>query len=68
MTSPTSEWSQLEQKQLEAALQQYPKGCEDRWDKIASAVPTKSKEQCQQRLKELVELVKRKKASAQAKA
>ncbi|KAK5971228.1 DnaJ subfamily C member 1 [Trichostrongylus colubriformis] len=68
-TAPlASEWSQIEQKQLEAALQQYPKGCEDRWDKIASAVPTKSKEQCQQRLKELIELVRRKKASAQGKA
>ncbi|PIO73634.1 Myb-like DNA-binding domain protein [Teladorsagia circumcincta] len=64
----SSEWSQVEQKQLETALQQYPKGCEDRWDKIASAVPTKSKEQCQQRLKELIELVRRKKASVQGKA
>ncbi|VDO33103.1 unnamed protein product [Haemonchus placei] len=63
----TTEWSQLEQKQLETALQQYPKGCEDRWDKIASAVPTKSKEQCQQRLKELVELVRRKKANVKNK-
>ncbi|KHJ88310.1 Myb-like DNA-binding domain protein, partial [Oesophagostomum dentatum] len=57
------EWTQLEQKQLEAALQQFPKGCEERWDKIAAAVPTKTKEQCQQRLKELVELVRRKKAA-----
>ncbi|KIH63642.1 Myb-like DNA-binding domain protein [Ancylostoma duodenale] len=56
------EWTQTEQKQLEAALQQFPKGCEERWDKIAAAVPTKTKEQCQQRLKELVELVRRKKA------
>ncbi|XGW16103.1 hypothetical protein V3C99_001501 [Haemonchus contortus] len=63
----TTEWSQLEQKQLETALQQYPKGCEDRWEKIASAVPTKSKEQCQQRLKELVELVRRKKANVKNK-
>ncbi|KAK6743584.1 hypothetical protein RB195_010701 [Necator americanus] len=61
--SSYQEWTQTEQKQLEAALQQYPKGCEDRWDKIAAAVPTKSMEQCQQRLKELVELVRRKKAS-----
>ncbi|EYC00690.1 hypothetical protein Y032_0113g352 [Ancylostoma ceylanicum] len=61
--APYVEWTQTEQKQLEAALQQYPKGCEDRWDKIAAAVPTKTKEQCQQRLKELVELVRRKKAA-----
>ncbi|KAJ1363343.1 hypothetical protein KIN20_023188 [Parelaphostrongylus tenuis] len=57
----TTEWSQIEQKQLEMALQRYPKGCENRWDNIAAAVPTKSKEQCQERLKELVELVRRKK-------
>ncbi|VDL64584.1 unnamed protein product [Nippostrongylus brasiliensis] len=63
--SSSTEWSQAEQKQFEAALQQYPKGCEERWEKIASAVPTKTKEQCQQRLKELVELVRRKKASTQ---
>ncbi|VDM52061.1 unnamed protein product [Angiostrongylus costaricensis] len=58
----TTEWSQTEQKQLEAALQQYPKGCDNRWDRISAAVPTKSKEQCQERLKELVEFVRRKKA------
>lgn len=58
----TTEWSQIEQKQLEMALQRYPKGCKDRWDCIAAAVPTKSKGQCQERLKELVELVRRKKA------
>ncbi|WKY02307.1 hypothetical protein Q1695_015948 [Nippostrongylus brasiliensis] len=65
MSASSTEWSQAEQKQFEAALQQYPKGCEERWEKIASAVPTKTKEQCQQRLKELVELVRRKKASTQ---
>ncbi|KJH49069.1 Myb-like DNA-binding domain protein [Dictyocaulus viviparus] len=52
----TTEWSQVEQKQLEDALQRYPKGCESRWDKIAAAIPTKTKEQCQERIKKLVEL------------
>lgn len=58
----TTVWSQTEQKQLEVALKHYPKGCVNRWDRIAAAVPTKSKEQCQERLKELVEFVRRKKA------
>lgn len=36
-------WTQSQQKLLEAALQQYPKGCSDRWDRIAKCVPSKSK-------------------------
>ena len=36
-------WTQNQQKLLELALQQYPKGCSDRWDKIAKCVPSKSK-------------------------
>lgn len=36
-------WSQSQQKLLELALQQYPKGTSDRWDKIAKCVPSKSK-------------------------
>lgn len=36
-------WTQNQQKLLESALQQYPKGCSDRWDKIARCVPSKSK-------------------------
>ncbi|XP_077010386.1 dnaJ homolog subfamily C member 1 isoform X1 [Tamandua tetradactyla] len=37
-------WTQSQQKLLESALQQYPRGSSDRWDKIAKCVPTKSKE------------------------
>lgn len=36
-------WTQSQQRLLELALQQYPKGSSDRWDKIAKCVPSKSK-------------------------
>ncbi|KAF0876984.1 DNJC1 protein, partial [Crocuta crocuta] len=36
-------WTQSQQKLLELALQQYPKGASERWDKIAKCVPSKSK-------------------------
>ncbi|XP_049737836.1 dnaJ homolog subfamily C member 1 isoform X3 [Elephas maximus indicus] len=36
-------WTQNQQNLLELALQQYPKGSSDRWDKIAKCVPSKSK-------------------------
>jgi DnaJ family protein C protein 1 len=67
-TKPTDQsasekhWTQEQQKALEAAIQKYPKkGNEDRWAKIASGVPGKTKEECQARYKYLVELVKKQK-------
>uniref|UniRef100_A0A8C5NWW9 DnaJ heat shock protein family (Hsp40) member C1 n=1 Tax=Jaculus jaculus TaxID=51337 RepID=A0A8C5NWW9_JACJA len=54
-------WTQNQQKLLELALQQYPKGTSDRWDKIAKCVPSKNKEDCIARYKLLVELVQKKK-------
>ncbi|XP_072507792.1 dnaJ homolog subfamily C member 1 [Notamacropus eugenii] len=54
-------WTQNQQKLLELALQQYPKGTSDRWDKIAKCVPDKSKEECVARYKLLVELVQKRK-------
>lgn len=36
-------WTQRQQKVLEKALQVYPKGTPERWDKIASSVPGKKK-------------------------
>lgn len=36
-------WSQNQQKQLEIALQQFPKTSADRWTCIAQAVPGKTK-------------------------
>ncbi|CRK91198.1 CLUMA_CG004881, isoform A, partial [Clunio marinus] len=55
-------WTQQQQKALENAIQKYPKrGNEDRWSKIAAAVPGKTREECQLRYKYLVELVKKQK-------
>ncbi|XP_030922693.1 dnaJ homolog subfamily C member 1 [Geospiza fortis] len=59
--APEEPWTQNQQKLLEMALQQYPKGTSDRWDKIAKCVPGKSKEECIARYKLLVELVQKKK-------
>ncbi|XP_010142803.1 PREDICTED: dnaJ homolog subfamily C member 1-like [Buceros rhinoceros silvestris] len=59
--APEELWTQNQQKLLEMALQQYPKGTSDRWDKIAKCVPAKSKEECIARYKLLVELVQKKK-------
>lgn len=55
-------WSQEQQKSLEHALQQFPKGCAERWERIAAKVEGKGKEQCMHRFKMLAEQVKRKKA------
>ncbi|KAJ2624758.1 DnaJ (Hsp40), sub C, member 2 [Coemansia sp. RSA 1358] len=55
-------WSSEEQAQLERALQAYPptyKGA-DRWDKIAEAVVGRTKKDCKQRVKFLVEQVRSK--------
>ncbi|XP_038654032.1 dnaJ homolog subfamily C member 1 isoform X2 [Scyliorhinus canicula] len=58
-------WNQNQQKLLELALQQYPKGTSERWDKIAKCVPGKTKEECIIRYKLLAELVmKRKQAKS----
>jgi len=55
-------WSQEQQKCLETALSQYPKGTSERWDRIAGKVEGKTKEQCMLRFKFLAEQVKKKKA------
>ena len=39
----TMSWTQLQQKQLESALNQVPKGAADRWDRIAELVPDRTK-------------------------
>jgi len=40
----TTEWSQEQQRALEAALIKYPKGISvDRWEKIANCVEGKTK-------------------------
>lgn len=42
-TGPEELWTQNQQKLLEQALQQYPRGTSERWDKIAKVVPGKTK-------------------------
>jgi len=45
-TVSTAEWSQEQQRALEAALTKYPKGTSvDRWEKIANCVEGKTKVQ-----------------------
>lgn len=62
-------WTQDQQKQLENAIVQYTKSTAgDRWQKIANAVPGKTKEECLARYKYLVEMVKAQKAAAAAAA
>ncbi|KZC09162.1 PREDICTED: dnaJ homolog subfamily C member 1-like [Dufourea novaeangliae] len=56
-----TEWSQEQQKALEAALGKYFKGTSvDKWEKIASCVEGKTKDECQARFRQLVDLVKKK--------
>ncbi|XP_056429472.1 dnaJ homolog subfamily C member 2 [Hyla sarda] len=56
-------WTTEEQKLLEQALKTYPVNTPERWEKIADAVPGRSKKDCMKRYKELVEMVKAKKAA-----
>ncbi|XP_008551360.1 dnaJ homolog subfamily C member 1-like [Microplitis demolitor] len=59
-------WSQDEQKALESALLKYPKSSSiDRWEKIANCIGGKTKEECQQRYRQLVDLVKKKNDTTQ---
>ncbi|KAG8142531.1 hypothetical protein E2320_005756 [Naja naja] len=56
-------WTTEEQKLLEQALKTYPVNTPERWEKIAASVPGRSKKDCMKRYKELVEMVKAKKAA-----
>ncbi|KAJ8925694.1 hypothetical protein NQ315_009541 [Exocentrus adspersus] len=52
-------WNQIHQRALEDALARFPKGCTDRWDRIAEHVPDKSKEECMLRFRYLAENLKK---------
>ncbi|XP_044074898.1 dnaJ homolog subfamily C member 1 [Siniperca chuatsi] len=54
-------WTQNQQKLLELALQQFPRGTAERWDRISKVVPGKTKEECMIRYKMLAELIQKKK-------
>ncbi|XP_030629610.1 dnaJ homolog subfamily C member 1 [Chanos chanos] len=54
-------WTQNQQKLLELALQQFPRGTSERWDRIAKVVPGKTKEECMIRYKLIAELVQKRK-------
>merc|ERR1712066_946340 len=59
-------WTAVEQKKLEQALRTYPANYgKERWDKIAEAMPNRSKRECMLRYKEIVEQLKAKKLAAQ---
>uniref|UniRef100_A0A665TD36 DnaJ homolog subfamily C member 2 n=1 Tax=Echeneis naucrates TaxID=173247 RepID=A0A665TD36_ECHNA len=58
-----SPWTTEEQKLLEQALKTYPVSTPERWEKIAATVPGRNKKDCMKRYKELVEMVKAKKAA-----
>lgn len=54
-------WTESEQRLLEQALITFTKDTPKRWDKIAQAVSTRSKESCIKRYKELAAMVQAKK-------
>jgi DnaJ family protein C protein 2 len=65
--SGTSEWTPKQQQDLEIALKKYPASMftqnpAERWDKVSEKVTGKSKKEVKMRVKELADMVKRKKA------
>lgn len=44
-------WTADEQRLLEQALKTYPASLSDRWEKIAEAIPNRSKKDCMKRYK-----------------
>ncbi|XP_033762603.1 dnaJ homolog subfamily C member 1-like isoform X2 [Pecten maximus] len=59
------QWNKNQQTILEWNLRQYPKGTDQRWEKIALQIPGKTKEDCILRFKYLADLVKKKKELSQ---
>jgi len=60
-------WTPEEQQLLEQALKTYPSSLgSERWEKIQSCIPNRSKKDCMKRYKELAEIVRAKKAAMAA--
>lgn len=57
----SGEWSKDEQKLLEGALVKYPKGTEERWDRIAEELPGRTKDEVVERFKQLAQMIKARK-------
>ncbi|XP_069110655.1 dnaJ homolog subfamily C member 1-like isoform X1 [Argopecten irradians] len=64
-TGDGDQWNKNQQTILEWNLRQYPKGTDQRWEKIAQQIPGKTKEDCIIRYKYLADLVKKKKELSQ---
>ena len=67
-TSGDRPWSAEEQKMLEQALITFPKDTPKRWDRIGESIPSRSKEQCIRRFKELASMVQAKREAQRAAA
>jgi DnaJ homolog subfamily C member 2 len=65
-TGGEDDWSQEQQKQLEAGLTRHPASMEknERWKAIAEGVQGKTKKQCIERYKALRAALQQKKAAA----
>lgn len=57
-SNDTSKWSKEEDMKLVKALKEYPKTVDDRWDKVAAAVGSRTKVECAIRFKEMKQAVK----------
>ncbi|OWF54295.1 dnaJ homolog subfamily C member 1-like [Mizuhopecten yessoensis] len=64
-TGDGDNWNKNQQTILEWNLRQYPKGTDQRWEKIAEKIIGKTKEDCMIRYKYLADLVKKKKELSQ---
>lgn len=65
VVADSGEWTEEQELALVQALKQFGKELPDRWERISTVVPGKSKAACFKRFKELKEVFKAKKATAE---
>eukprot|EP00898_Chlorokybus_atmophyticus_P003627 jgi/Chlat1/4265/Chrsp29S04369 len=63
-SAPVSDWSEAQELALVKAIKAFPKETPQRWDRIAQAVPGKTKAQCFKRFSDLREGFRAKKGDA----